>query len=533
VRSNPAGGKRRKLICEQDLDVEDIDVEDLVALGRDVVGAAFDLLLDDEVRLWSEGRPQAIFLGRWLTDAGGRPRRASEMLRARLTAAVEAALRSYMSGGGVPEITQVQALAAISRIDGAPVDRTRLLSGLHPRAQLLAPIAAVLLSLADRLPPLGAWSFSTHAGPAGDEAAAYGTHKQPGAAASERLLTLDVLGGDARAVVAMSPIVTGTRDDPQSALCTSERRDGFAALVGFDVAPPSAPADHLQPLLELANAARRLLLDAAEHRAAPLRGFGGLDVARLRQSLPAWALAGPFSYGPYTPPADLHAARYWPGTDAAALQAASARRIPMLALAFDSATVDTGGVPGLERMVLASRMWAGTQLAEILSSAGRVEVVPELRQEPAAALATLNDWPEARLLGVEFEPAIESALTLAAGLRLATAGDPHAASLLLHSSLAREDARTPTGTLAWTSNVDLNDPGHRRAAIVQAQLHRRALRPRPPLGACIARTFRAFDVHRIKTGEHATRCYLRLVAMLANLVIVGEGRSSQALSAAT
>lgn len=528
MNSGPRGGKRRRLIIEKGLEIRSIDPDELLRRTHDAVATAFDLILDDEVRLTEEGRGDEIFLGRWLTDEVGRPRRLTPGLRQRILAALDGVLRSYLDGAEVPEIVHVQALASMSVIEETAVDRTKLLRGYHPRAQLLGPLTAVLLSAGDRLPPLGAWSFSTHAGVTGEDAEAYGTHKEPGRGACERLLCLDVVGGDSRAAVAMMPMVTGTRDDPASPLCTADRRTRFEQLESFGIPPPSAQVEHVQPLMELAAASRRLLLQAFE------RGSGVLNTAGIRRgptlsSIPQWALVGPLAYGPYAFPADLTAKRYWPGTDLAALRAASASQIPMLALAFDSATLDAGEVAGIERMVLQGPMWAGTGLAQILSSAGRLDQVQGLHQEPASALAALTDQPQAQLLGVEFDPAIESALTLGRGLLLASeSGRPGHASLLLHTSLARDDAKTPTGTLAWTSNVDLLKPQARSAAIIQAQLHRRALRKTPPLGDCVNRPFRSFELHKIKTGDHATRCYVRLLAMLANLGIVGESRVGQA-----
>lgn len=513
------------------LSTDDVEPSEAVSRASRLVGVAFDLLLEDETTLTQAGRSEEIALGRWLTRASGTPRQSAADLRLRLQATVEAMVRSYFVDDRkvVPEIVHVQALAAVTLIDGRPVERTTLLRGWAPRAQLLVPLVAALLSAEDRLPPLGAWGFSSHADLTGEDADAYGVHKEPGLHASERLLSLDVLGGDARAAVAMLNLVTGMRDAGDALQHDPRRRaEACAALAPFGIAPPSDPADHLAILLGIARATHDLLNRAAQRRSRVLR-LADISASRLCDlAVPTWATAGQLRWGPHRGRSDLRAPQYWPGTDSSALQAATAARLPLLALAFDSATIDGGEVPGLERLVLGERMLAGRQLAELLRSAARDEL-PSVRGEPPAALRALSGHRLAARLALDIDPETTAALTLARGRVVLS--DPHGAPTPAAMVLQSVNGPPPAGTLAWASNASLALPDARNQAIIVSALHRRALAPGPPLGECSKRLYKVFALHEIKSGSYSTRCYLRVLAMLANLVLVAEGRAAQAVAA--
>jgi hypothetical protein len=528
----PAPDEYRKLVTDAPLDLELVDVEAAVSRARWCTGIAFDLLLEDELALLAAGEKNKIFLGLWLSTKAGIPRRSAPALRKRLQAVVAGVVRSSLEAKVVPEIAHVQALAAIALDEnGEPLDRTHLLQW-SPRAQLLVPLVAALLSLDGRLPALGAWAFSTHGDQCGEGAEAYGTDKQPGQHACERLLTLDVTGGDAHGAVAMIPMVTGTRDD--ASVCSPKRlEEAQRELIAFAMEPPSTPADHLEPLFAFVRAVRDLVVRAIGRGSRALR-LAEISARKLLDSgVPSLATLGPLSYGPLVGPGDLHAPRYWAGTDAAALRAANRHQVPLLALAFDSGTLDGGEIPGLERLVLNKQMLAGRDLAEMLSSPTRLDELPALDEPPAAALDGLSDHSLAARLGIQFDHATETALTLPSGHAVlgARGNRPMSTALLLHSTLSGQNPQTPTGTLAWTTNFDLNEFRSRDRSIIIAKLHRLTLQPVPPLGDCTARLFRTYPLHGLKPGAYKTRCYLRVVAMMANLVVIGEGRSTQALIA--
>ena len=247
----------------------------------------------------------------------------------------------------------------------------------------------------------------------------------------------------------------------------------------------------------------------------------------LDLNVPRWATLGPLAYGPHCGRGDLTAPRYWAGTDPAALNAAHAHGIPLLALAFDSATVDSGDVPGIERLVIGGSMVSGRQLAELLSSESRQRVLPALSQLSGGDLRALEQHELAERLEICMDPRAVIAATLPSGhvfLR-------DRRGRLRRTALVVQSARSGdalAGTLVWTTNVNLRKAKAVDLAIVMSSLHRLALSPAPPLGGCSTRMHKAFELHDIKTGKHATRCYLRVLAMLGNLVLVGEGRSAQA-----
>jgi hypothetical protein len=510
-----------------------VDERAAIERARRLIGVAFDLLLEDEIELTKSGHGDEIFLGRWLTDRAGRERQSKDDLRERLQAVLEAILSSYFAHEQfVPEIVHVQALAGATRVNGKAVERTTLVPrDGAPRAQLLVPLLAALLSAEGRLPPLGAWGFSVHPGPTGEDADAYGVHKEPGRGPSERLLSLEVLGGDARAAVAMLNLVTGMRDAAEALEHDPVRRARAAeALAPYDIEPPSTPLEHLTILFRIISATRDLLDRAVARGSRELERAGIRATTMLDLGVPRWATLGPLAYGPQRDRGDLSAPRYWAGTDPAALSAARDRGILLLALAFDSATVDSGEVPGIDRLVLGGSSVSGRELAELLSSETRQQVLPTLNQLPPSQLRALEQHKLADRLEIRIDPGAVTAATLPSGHVFLSdrGGQPMPARLVLQSARSGAD---PAGTLAWTTNVDLSKSKAIDQAIVMSSLHRLALSPAPPLGGCSARMHRTFELHDIKTGKYATRCYLRVLAMLANLVLVGEGRSAQAESA--